>query len=229
MAPNRQPAFASVALDVDSTLCGIEGIDFLAARRGERIAAEIAGVTDRAMRGEIALDQIYGERLTIVRPTRGDLAALAEAYARAIAPGAAEAIDAMRANDVRVILVSGGIRQAIEPMARTLGFSKDEVVAVSLTFDADGRYAAFDARSPLTTQAGKAEVVTNLLASSRLLRPVVAVGDGSTDVAMAEVADTFAAFTGFARRANVVERAALEIKTFAELAKVVLRGVGARS
>ena len=42
--------FASVVLDVDSTLCGIEGIDFLAARRGPDVGERIAELTDRAMR-----------------------------------------------------------------------------------------------------------------------------------------------------------------------------------
>src|SRR5205085_3697398 len=55
--------FASVVLDVDSTLCGIEGIDVLAMRRGPEVGRRIAEITDRAMRGEIALERVYGERL----------------------------------------------------------------------------------------------------------------------------------------------------------------------
>ena len=84
--------FASVILDVDSTLCGIEGIDWLAARRGATVGAEVTGLTDRAMRGEIALDAVYGERLGLVQPTRVDIAALAHAYIASIAPGASDAI-----------------------------------------------------------------------------------------------------------------------------------------
>ena len=80
--------FASVVLDVDSTLCGIEGIDWLAARRGPEAGVRIAELTDRAMNGELALDAVYGERLGVVRPSREDLAALAAAYERALAPGA---------------------------------------------------------------------------------------------------------------------------------------------
>lgn len=216
------PAYASVVLDVDSTLCGIEGIDFLAARRGPRVGAEIAAVTDRAMRGEIALESVYGRRLTIIRPTRVDIAALADAYRRAVAPGAPEAIATMRAAGVRVVLVSGGIRQAIEPVARALGFGAADLVAVSLTFSPTGDYAAFDDRSPLTTQQGKCEIVGKLIADGRLPRPVLAVGDGSTDIAMGEAADTFAAYTEFARRAAVVEAAAFELHDFEELLKRVI-------
>jgi phosphoserine phosphatase len=219
--PNGSSGYASVVLDVDSTLCGIEGIDFLAARRGEEVGAEIARVTDRAMRGEIALEQVYGERLKIIRPTRDDIAALANAYRRALAPGAADVITALRARGVRIVLVSGGIRQAIEPVAQFLDFALGDLHAVSLTFNDAGNYDGFDSRSPLTTQHGKAEVVARLIEAGPLVRPVLAVGDGATDVAMAEAADTFAAFTGFARRLNVVSRAAFELSSFAELKGVV--------
>lgn len=223
MVPDeRAAAFASVILDVDSTLCGIEGIDFLAARRGATVGAEIAQLTDRAMRGEIALESVYGERLRIIRPSRADVAALGEQYQRALAPGAAEGIAFLRARGVHVVLVSGGIRQAIEPTARALGFAVEDLHAVSLGFGTDGSYAGFDASSPLATQQGKADVVGRILAERRIERPVLAVGDGSTDIAMAEVADTFAAYTGFARRANVVARAAYELRSFAELVKRVI-------
>jgi phosphoserine phosphatase len=219
---DRAPAFASVVLDVDSTLCGIEGIDFLASRRGAAVGQEIAALTERAMRGEIPLESVYGRRLTIIEPTRSDIAALADAYEQSVAPGAPEAIAALRGCGVRVALVSGGIRQAIEPAARSLGFAPEDLAAVSLSFDRDGNYAGFDGQSPLTTHAGKPEILKWLLAESRLVRPVLAVGDGSTDVPMAEVADTFAAYTGFARRANVVARAAFEIASFAELRQRIL-------
>ena len=79
--------FSSVVLDVDSTLSAIEGIDWLAARRGPAVERLVAELTDRAMRGEIALDAVYGERLALVRPTRAEIDALAEAYVATMAPG----------------------------------------------------------------------------------------------------------------------------------------------
>jgi phosphoserine phosphatase len=118
--------------------------------------------------------------------------------------------------------VSGGIRQAILPLARTLGFTDADVSAVSLSFDDAGAYRDYDRASPLATQSGKAEVVNALLASGRLSRPLLAVGDGATDVAMREHADTFAAYVGFARRETVVARADLVVSGFDELARVVL-------
>jgi phosphoserine phosphatase len=174
------------------------------------------------MSGEMPLEKVYGERLKLIQPSRSDVAALSEAYVKTLAPDAAEAILALREAKVGVTLVSGGIWQAIQPVARRLGLGDQDLNAVSLFFDDGGRYAGFDARSPLTRQTGKAEVLRELLAAHRLKQPVLAVGDGATDTFMRGVADRFAAFTGFARRESVVAQADLEIGSFAELERVVL-------
>ena len=217
--------YSSVVIDVDSTLCGIEGIDFLAHRRGGDVGARIAALTDRAMRGEVELESVYGDRLAIVRPSADDVAALADEYRESLAPGAAESIGTMRSAGARLVLISGGVRQAIAPLARALGFADQDVFAVSIVFDAKGNYESFDRSSPLATQRGKPEVVERLIADRRLIRPILAVGDGATDVPLRSVADTFAAYVGSARRMSVVAHADLEIASFAQLASVVVGGV----
>lgn len=208
--------YASVVLDVDSTVSGIEGIDWLAERRGPEVAARIVQLTDEAMRGLIPLESIYGKRLQEIRPTRADIEELARQYLAHLAPDCVEAVSAMREAGVDVVLVSGGLLQAIEPLASQLGVTR--VRAVDIHFEADGAYARFDESSPLTTSQGKAAVVESL----KLARPILAMGDGSTDVAMKPVADTFAAFTGFAARPNVVAEADVVIESFAGLREVVL-------
>jgi phosphoserine phosphatase len=212
------PRFVSVVLDVDSTLCGIEGIDWLATRRGPGVAAEIARLTERAMDGAIALDAVYGERLGVVRPTAADVAALAQAYAGALAPGAREAIFRLRGEGVALTLVSGGIREAIRPLARELGFSDGSLHAVSLSFDDSGDFLGYDTSSPLATQDGKKAVATALA----LPRPSLAVGDGATDAAMRDATDAFAAFTGFVRREPVVRVADYVVTSFRQLTDLVL-------
>ena len=215
-AENR--GFASVVLDVDSTLCGIEGIDWLAERRGPDIGVRVAELTDRAMRGEIALDAVYGERLTLVAPTRDDIGALATAYVAALAPGVARALESLREAGRRVVLVSGGLREAIVPVAKSLGIPPRDVYAVSVRFTPDGAYAGHDASSPLTTAGGK----RSLVASLALPRRILAVGDGATDLAMRPAVEAFAAFTGFVRRDAIVSEADLVIDSFDQLLDLVL-------
>lgn len=210
--------FASVVLDVDSTLSGVEGIDWLAARRDGGMGAKVAALTDRAMRGEVPLSAVYGERLQMVNPSRDDVAALAGMYQSMLAPGATQAVRRLHDAGRRVVVVSGGIREAILPLTSSLGIADAEVHAVSVTFTPEGRYAGHDARSPLTTSDGKRTVVERLALPKRVL----AVGDGATDLAMKPAVDMFAAFTGFVHRAAVVAGADVAIDSFDQIVELAL-------
>jgi phosphoserine phosphatase len=210
--------FASVVLDVDSTLCGVEGIDWLAERRAGDDGRRVAQLTERAMRGAIPLDSVYGERLAIVSPTREEVRDLGRVYVATLATGAADAVDRLRRADRRVVLVSGGLREAILLLAAQLGVAAADVHAVSVQFEPDGRYAGYDARSPLATGDGKGRIVRSL----GLPRRVLAVGDGATDLAMRPDVDTFAAFIGFVRRASVVAAADLTLESFDQLVELAL-------
>ena len=86
--------FRSLVLDVDSTVSGIEGIDWLAARRGDLVSRRVADLTQRAMLGNIPLEQVYGTRLAEIRPRREEVDALARAYVDAIAPHQTACFDA---------------------------------------------------------------------------------------------------------------------------------------
>ena len=216
----RRPRFASVVLDVDSTVSGIEGIDWLARQRGGETATEIAQLTADAMRGVIPLEDVYGRRLALIRPTRSEIDALSRAYISRIAPDCPSTLASLRRAGVRIALVSGGIRQAILPLARQLGIDANELHAVDLEFNAAGDYVSFDASSALTTSAGKATVVTSL----GFPHPILAVGDGHTDLAMRPAVDSFAAFTGFTARDAVIRGADSVIKSFRDLGRAVLGG-----
>jgi len=210
--------YRSIVLDVDSTLCSIEGVDWLANKRGPDVAQRIAETTERAMNGEIPMEAVYGERLALVRPSRGDVDELVQAYRSSVAPGAPDTIHALRAEGVRVVLVSGGLRQAIRPVALELGFAEGDLHAVDVRWDDAGEYAGFDDTSPLTTQHGKLDVVR----SAALPEPALAVGDGATDLAMRGAVSAFAAFVGFVRRDAVVAGADHVCDSFGALRDLVL-------
>jgi phosphoserine phosphatase len=210
--------FRSVVLDVDSTVSGIEGIDWLAKRRGDVVSRRIADLTQRAMQGGVPLEEVYGTRLAEIRPRREEVDALSRAYVDAIAPGAPETIARMRRSGVQVILVSGGLRAALFRLAFKLGLGPSDVHAVSVHFDALGAYTGYDTSSPLTTATGKSQIVSSL----RLDSPIVAVGDGATDLAMRDVVDAFVAYTGFVSRPDIVERADAVASSFADLERVVM-------
>lgn len=218
MSDKPATAFATVILDVDSTLCGIEGIDWLAERRGPDVARKVTELTERAMRGEIPLEEVYGARLAMVRPRRDDVDALGHEYIETISPGAVEAIAAWRSRGVCVILLSSAIRHSILRLALHVGLGPDEAHAVDVRFDAIGAWGGFDSSSPLTTTTGKREIVAKL----DLPRPIIAVGDGSTDRAIRDVTEAFAAYTGYVSRPAVVDGADYIVTSFEELTQIVL-------
>ena len=63
------PGFRTVIFDCDSTLSAIEGIEELAVAHRE----EIARLTDLAMQGAVPLEEVYGRRLDLIRPSRQEV------------------------------------------------------------------------------------------------------------------------------------------------------------
>jgi len=193
--------YRSVVFDCDSTLSAIEGIDELARDHRDQIAALAA----RAMAGQLALEQVYGRRLELIRPTRSAVIEVGRQYVSAMVPGADQVVRALQQGGVTVQVLSGGIAPAVRILTDRLGIPDDRVAAVELHFDAEGAYAGFDADSPLTRSGGKREWIERHRA--RLPGPVLLVGDGTTDLEARPVVDTFAAFAGVVRRDPVVARA----------------------
>ncbi len=199
--------------DVDSTICALEGIDWLAELRDPEIAAESAQLTAQAMAGEIPIEAVYTRRLARIRPTAAELIGLSAAYRTSLQPGAQQLIAALHDAGVHVHLLSGGLRIAIVPIALQLGVPVDRLHAVSLARDTDGSLSLLDGDQPLSTQQGKPLVVQRLALRKR----IVMIGDGSTDAAVRGVVDEFIAYTGVARRENVVAVADAEATSFAAL------------
>lgn len=209
-----------MVFDADSTLVGIEGIDWLAERRPPEVAERIAALTAEAMAGTRPLEAVYGDRLSAVAPTRDEVAALGAAYVDAVAPGAAALMAALHTIGVRPLIVSGGLHVALLPLAAHLGIPAGDVHGVQVLFTATGAYRDFDRSSPLAEQRGKAKLVASL----GLPRPIVAVGDGSTDLVIrtAGAADAFVAYTGFVTRDAVVRGADFRADSFEALHALLL-------
>ena len=210
--------FNSVVLDVDSTLSGIEGIDWLASLRGAELKAWSAALTERAMEGKLPIEAVYSERMRAIKPALTEIEQLGRVYVERMAPRARETLTELRARGIELVMVSGGLREAILPLARELGVDEQRVHAVSVFFDEEGNYAGFDERSLLTQQDGKRITVRDM----GLRGPILAVGDGMTDCEIRQVVEGFAAFTGFMRREPVVQRADFVIENFDQLRKLIL-------
>ena len=195
-------SFDVICFDCDSTLSKIEGIDELADRVG--LGEEMSKLTDAAMNGEVPLEAVYEQRLSLIRPDQGSIDWLAGLYIERIVGGVKEVFETLTVLDKELHIISGGIRQAILPLAKSLGLPETQVHAVDIYFNEDGSYRDYDRNSPLARSGGKAEIC------KRLLKPegsMVMIGDGKTDMEAKQAGAVVIGFGGVVDRQVVREQA----------------------
>lgn len=207
-----------ICFDCDSTLSAIEGVDELARAGGPEVFARVEAMTNDAMNGKLPVEAVFGRRLELIQPTRANVDAVGQQYIDTIEPTASATVRELSARGWTVIIVSGGFRQAIEPLAARLGIARIE--AVDLFFDRQGKYAGYDAAFPTTRSGGKPEVIARLKAE---LKPskIVMVGDGVSDLESKAQADRFIGFGRYVERAAVKKGADAFISSLDELLQLV--------
>ena len=177
-----------VVFDVDSTLIQDEVIELLAEVAGKR--AEVAEVTERAMRGELDFSQSLIQRVQALTDLPESV--FADVYQR-VTPttGVQEAIDAIHAAGGLVGAVSGGFTQVLTPLAAKLGLdfarANDlEVIDGKLTGKVIGR---------IVDKTVKAESLREWAELSGIsIAQTIAVGDGANDLEMMAAAALGVAF-----------------------------------
>jgi phosphoserine phosphatase len=189
-----------IIFDCDSTLSSIEGIDELGRARGPEIFRQIEAMTNDAMNGKLSVEAVFGRRLEIIRPRRQDVESVGQRYIETIEPTALATIRALSARGWTPMIVSGGFRQAIRPLADALGIVRVE--AVDLFFDEAGEYRGFDEHYPTTRSGGKPEIMKRLRSELNPQR-VVMVGDGVSDLETKPVVDLFVGFGRYVAREKV--------------------------
>ncbi len=205
--------------DCDSTLSAIEGVDELARVRGPEVFAVVEAMTHAAMDGKTSVESVFGQRLDIIRPSWADVAAVGQRYIDEIEPTIEAVLPELRKAGWTPVILSGGFRQAIEPLAEHLGIPRVE--AVDLFFDGEGNYRDFDHSYPTTRSGGKPEVIEKL---KRELNPaqIVMVGDGVSDLETQPDVDVFVGYGRYVKRARVQSEAAHFVESLTELKSILL-------
>ena len=129
--PLKLSDFKLIAFDMDSTLISIECVDEIADAVGKK--AEVAAITEAAMRGEITdYKDSLRKRVALLRGVT--IADMEEVYTERlhINPGAAELIRACKAAGMKVLLVSGGFTFFSERVRDMLGidFTRANVLEI---------------------------------------------------------------------------------------------------
>jgi phosphoserine phosphatase len=189
-----------IIFDCDSTLSSIEGIDELARAKGPAIFSEIEALTNAAMNGEVPLDQVFARRLEIIRPDLAVCASVEQLYIDTVEPTAVVTLDTLREQGWKVVILSGGFKRLIEPLAAFLKI--DRIEAVPLNLDENGLYVSFDNSYPTTYNGGKPEIIRQLKIEFSPDK-IIMVGDGISDLETKSEVDSFIGYGGYTPREKV--------------------------
>ncbi len=200
-----------VVCDVDSTLINDEVIELLADAAGVR--AEVAAVTERAMRGELDFAESLAERVRCLAGlTEGVFAQVLDRITPT--PGVEKLIEAVHSAGGRIIAVSGGFHEILDPLAARLGLdwwtaNRLERINGMLTGRTQG---------PVIDAHAKADALRGYAADNDIpLESTIAVGDGANDLAMMRAA---AISVAFCAKPVVIEHATVSI-TERDLTRVI--------
>jgi len=196
--PLKLSDFKLIAFDMDSTLISIECVDEIADAVGKK--AEVAAITEAAMRGDIAdYKDSLRQRVALLRGVT--VADMEQVYTERlrINPGAAELIKACKAAGLKVLLVSGGFTFFSERVRQTLGidFTRANVLEVESGPNC-GQLTGRMVEQPWGDICDGAEKRRTLLEVASLLgiepAQCIAMGDGANDLPMMGVAGLSVAY-----------------------------------
>lgn len=175
--------------DMESTIIEQECLDELADYANLR--ERVAGITERAMRGELDFETALRERVALLKGLDANL--LSEVYDERVTlmPGAAALVSTMQANGAMCALVSGGFSVFTERVAARLGFDAHQANVLGVSErKIDGTVA-----EPILGRDAKLVALRRLAAERQLdIGETLAVGDGANDLAMLGAAGLGVAF-----------------------------------
>jgi phosphoserine phosphatase len=169
--------------DMDSTMIDQECIDELADFAG--LKAHVAGITERAMRGEIEFEPALRERVALLKGM--PVSVVDEVLAKRITPtsGGRELVMTMRAHGAYTCLISGGFTLFTNAVAAMIGFQENRANELLV---ADGKLTG-EVREPVLGRAAKLATLVELRESFDLDNlDTLVVGDGANDLGMIESA-----------------------------------------
>jgi phosphoserine phosphatase len=175
--------------DMDSTMIGQECVDELADFAG--VKARVAGITERAMRGEIAFEPALRERVALLAGLPADVIDKVIKERVTLTPGGRELVATMRAHGAWTCLISGGFTLFTKAIAGMIGFQESRGNELVVR---DGKLTG-EVKEPILGAAAKLATLTELREAFDLDNiDTLVAGDGANDLGMIQQAGLGIAF-----------------------------------
>ena len=180
----RLADFRLLAIDMDSTLVTMETLDEIADMAG--LKAEVAAITEAAMRGEIKdFSESLTRRMALLKGVGEDLIERVYQERLHLSPGAEILLAAAKAAGLKTMLVSGGFTHFTERLKERLGFD----YAFANQFDIANQRLTGRVLGPIVDGAFKAQAVQQCCQDLGCPpSQAIAIGDGANDLGMMAVA-----------------------------------------
>lgn len=165
--------------DMDSTMIEQECIDELADEAG--VGAYVAGITARAMNGELDFEDALRERVGLLKGLPVTVIAEVVRDRITLMPGGPQLLATMKANGAHAALVSGGFTAFTSAIAGMLGFDENRA---NILLIEDNKLTG-QVAEPILGRAAKVTALEEI--SARLgisVAEAMAVGDGANDLGM---------------------------------------------
>jgi phosphoserine phosphatase len=186
----RLADYRLLAFDMDSTLITIECVDEIADYAGCK--AQVAAITEAAMRGEIAdYDESLRRRVALLAGV--DFAVLARVFDERLrlSPGAQPLIDAARRLGLKTLLVSGGFTYFTGRLKAQLDLDYTRSNTVEVV---DGKLTG-RVLGPIVNAQAKAQALLDICDSIGCTPgQSIALGDGANDLKMMAIAGVSVAY-----------------------------------
>ena len=180
----RLADFRLLAIDMDSTLVTMETLDEIADMAG--LKAEVAAITEAAMRGEIKdFSESLTRRMALLKGVGEDLIERVYQERLHLSPGAEILLAAAKAAGLKTMLISGGFTHFTERLKARLGFD----YAFANQFDIANQRLTGRVLGPIVDGAFKARAVQQCCQDIGCPpSQAIAIGDGANDLGMMAVA-----------------------------------------
>jgi phosphoserine phosphatase len=172
--------FGLIAFDMDSTLITIECIDEMAAYAG--CGAEVAAITEAAMRGEICdYDESLRQRVALLGGQSLNVMNRLIAEKLMLNPGVEKLTNLVRSQGLKMVVLSGGFHPIVDKVASMI--QADACRANRLGTERDNLNGTLI--GPIVNAHRKAQYLKEFATQWGLARQqTIAIGDGANDLAM---------------------------------------------